>query len=51
VVEAGFWCLFGGIGAEFGGGAVGEVGFGDCGAGVGEVAVFVGVDEAVDGEE
>lgn len=37
--------------AEFGGGGFVEVGFRDGGALVGEVAVFVEVDEGVDGEE
>lgn len=37
--------------AEFGGGGFVKVRFGDGGAVVGEVAVFVEVDEGVDGEE
>lgn len=44
--------LFGvGAAAEFGGGGFVEVRLGDGGALVGEVAVFVEVDEGVDGEE
>lgn len=53
MVEAGFW---GGffvvpVQAKFGGGGFVEVGFGDGGAFVGEVAVLVEVDSGVDGDE
>ena len=52
-VETGSWeGLFGvGAAAKFGGGGFVEVRFGDGGAVVGEVAVFVEVDEGVDREE